>query len=184
MTDTETDPVLHADEIHPTEATCDLHVFENSLLGINPYVMFNVNVECEEIDRVGSDEFDGTLEINIDGLNFEGQSWKDLETFNMQDTECFTEVGDPEVSVYFDTIHRRMGRLTVQVLQRRENLVDLHIAVSEDIDNLGLDRFSLDVTAEFLGVSSALESKDVKTSDLIDLDGLTEESPGHWRIPR
>lgn len=183
MADTETDPVLHADDIHPTEATCDLHVFENSLLGIKPYVMFNVNVECEEIES-DDDEFDGTLEINVDGLNFEGRTWKALETFDLQDAECFTEVGDPEVSVYFDTMHRRMGRLTVKVLQRRGNLVDLHIAASEDIDNLGLDSFSLDVTAEFLGVGSALESKDVAVSDLIGLDGLVEGSPGHWRVPQ
>lgn len=184
MDDYETDPVLHADEIHPTKATCSLAVFENSRLGLKPYVSFDVNVECEEIHRDDTDEFDGTLEINVDGLTFEGKSWKDLETFNLQDTECCTEVGGPEVSVLFDSMHRRMGQLTVQVLRRRANLIDLHIAISDDIDNLGLDSFSLDVTAEFLGVGGSLESKDVAVSDLIDLEGLVEETPGHWKIPQ
>ncbi|MEJ6549816.1 hypothetical protein PQI66_09700 [Corynebacterium sp. USCH3] len=185
MNDDETDFGLRADEIHPTDATCDLSLFENSYLGIKPCVMFGVDIECEEIHRDDDDrEFDGTLRITVEGARFHGKSWRDLDSFHLDNVECFTEIDDPDISVYFDTMHRRMGRLTVEVLQRRGDLVDLRIAASEDIDDLGLDSFSVNVTATFTGVSTTLKSEDVAVSDLINLDGLVEERPDHWRIPQ
>ncbi|AHW65378.1 Hypothetical protein CGLY_14710 [Corynebacterium glyciniphilum AJ 3170] len=185
MNDDETDLGLRADEIHPTDATCSLSLFENSYLGIKPCVMFNVDVECEEIERDDDDdEFDGTLGIAIEGARFQGKSWRDLDSFHLDNVECFTNIDDPDISVYFDTMHRRMGRLTIEVIQRRGDLVDLRIAASEDIDDLGLDSFSVNVTATFTGVSATLTSKEVAVSDLIDLDGLVEGSPGHWSVPQ
>ncbi|AIT62323.1 hypothetical protein [Corynebacterium doosanense] len=169
MTDYDEAAALKASDIRPTSATCNLSAFENSALGIEPGMKFELNIECEP------DENGEPVEVTADWVAFPGRSWKEMEKIQVEGEECFLEAGSPELSIYCDYTHFRMGQLTLRVGPLEDGHVQAHLEATEDVDGLGLDSFSLDVRARFLGVYGS-----GSVSDLIDLEGLESSGNGHW----
>jgi hypothetical protein len=173
MTDYDEAAALKARDIRPTSATCNLSAFANPALGIEPGMKFELNIECESVEN------GEPVEVTADWVAFPGRSWRELEKIQVEGEECFLETGSPELSIYCDYTHFRMGQLTLRVGPLEGGHVSAHLEATEDVDGLGLDSFSLDVRARFLGVYGS-----GSVSDLIDLDGLESSGNGHWALPQ
>lgn len=179
-------PVPHAHQIVPTDATCYIFLFENELVGLKPYASFSVNIDCQEVTPdVPCEDFDGNVSIDISGIPLGGNSWRSIYEIDLKNVECSMQIGGPEISVYFNQIHHRMGTLTMKVMSHDGDMVRIYIRASEDIDCLGLDEFELEFNAKFEGVdrSTALDESGTKASDLIHLDGLTQKKSNFWTLP-
>lgn len=168
---------LQASDLRPASATCNLVAFDNPALGVEPYVKFELNIECEP-DQEGE-----SIPVSADWITFRGRSWKELDKIQVESEECFMEIASPEISLYYDYTHWRMGQLTLKVGPLEDGHVQAHLEATEDVDGVGLDSFSLDVRARFLGVFDGLSSTTVTVADLIDLDGLESTGNGHWTLP-
>ena len=165
-------------EILPTSATCQLIAIDGHSLGIEPRVIFELNVECKP------DEESGPISVSADWVSFPGQSWKELDKIQIAAEECFLEADSPELSIYLNSVHWRMGQLTLRVSPLENHFVEVHLEATEDVDGLGRDSFSLDAHAQFLGVHDALSSQNVSVKDLIDMEGLELTDARTWTPPK
>lgn len=174
---------LNSDRIIPVKATCGLHLFENSSIGVRPSLTFGVGVDCRPLQWTDEDgeECESELSMDIDSVPFPGRTWRDIADLDIRNVECFMELDGPEPSVFFDEIHHRMGRLSLRVTAVRGTHVDLRIVMEEDIDSLGVDRLEVAVTATFAGAGGHTEDPTVTMRDFLDTDGLVEDSAGHWK---
>lgn len=172
------DYVPTADEIRPVSATWSVSVFENSLIGLQPGVHMGIEVECEDMpeEEMASDE---SMSVSVDWIPFDGKDFRAIkgETFS---GEIFGEQVEP--SMYFDGIHYRFDKVTVEVLDQRGWTTDFRIRISGDVDNLGLEEFELAVTAEFTGVGYGLETPG-RMAEFVGTTGLVPSDSGPSFVP-
>lgn len=67
---------LTPDRIVPVAATCELSLFENSGIGLQPSVTFGAGIDCEPLTWVGEDgeEFESELSVQVDCVPFHGRT--------------------------------------------------------------------------------------------------------------
>lgn len=172
------DYVPPAEEIRPVSATWSVSVFENSLIGVVPGVHMGIEIDCEDMpeEQMASDE---SVSVSVDWIPFDGKDFRAIkgETFI---GEIFGEPVEP--SMYFDGIHYRFDKATVEVLDQRGWTVDFRIRFSGDVDNLGLEEFDLTVTAEFTGIGYGLETPG-RMAEFVDTTGLVPSASGRSFVP-
>lgn len=171
-------PTVTAAEIVPVNATWSGSLFENKFLGIEPSLLMSISIDCQDMpaEKMASDE---TVSVSIDWIPFDGKNFNAIKGATFAG-EVFGEPIEP--SIYFDGIHHRFDKVTIEVLDQRGWTTDFRITISGDYDNLGLEEFGFTVTAEFLGVGYGIEEPGrlhefTDTTGLVQGDGSTTFVP-------
>lgn len=143
-------------------------------------IEFGIYVECSDL------QFDGGLDpyisISIDDLKFEGLAGQDLTQLKLKSFECYRDGSGPQPSVYFESVHFRMGMLDFEIPEQRGDEVDFRVFLSDDIDGLEIDDIDIRFTATLPGMATKDDQKSLSGDQSIDVIIAAKEDDKHLQI--
>ncbi|WP_143336603.1 hypothetical protein [Corynebacterium pacaense] len=155
---------LVADQIRPAKAEWSLETADGpDETGFSSWL--NIEIDCEPVvvasdeadyapeadeDNYGDDdedeEFGETLTISAETIPGTATDWRELSGHHLV-SSSFGEPGEAVV-VYGD--HYRFDQVTIDVIEQRDRTADFAITLSGDLDGLGIDEISFNVSGEYI----------------------------------
>ncbi|GIJ47862.1 hypothetical protein Val02_47480 [Virgisporangium aliadipatigenens] len=146
MTD---DDALHAEELVPGEGEWQGLLFENPTLGLKPALTWGLRIPFGTVDR---DRGDTPVSLDVEWLPLAVPDWRSLTGGRVTSTE-FAEPA--EASLYYFA-HHRYRAVEVRVLAQEGTRLRVRVAISGDLDGLGVESFAVEAWVRFTGIVVSL----------------------------